>query len=121
MRYTHKLMVGLLFVMAVHIGLVQAQTETYVRPTWDGVSRFTVLVLGIDRRPDEPDSLNYRPDAIMVFDAETRRFVDVNGAALRLYGHSRVEFLKLSHRYITAEEEDYENSIQETLNGVRHA
>jgi LCP family protein required for cell wall assembly len=42
-----------------------AQTE-YVRPPWDGVSRFTVLVMGIDRRPGEPQNLVYRPDAIML-------------------------------------------------------
>jgi PAS domain S-box-containing protein len=35
-------------------------------------------------------------DAVMVFDAETRRFEDVNKATLDLYGYSKEEFLKLT-------------------------
>jgi polyisoprenyl-teichoic acid--peptidoglycan teichoic acid transferase len=52
-----------------------AQTTEYVRPAWDGVSPFTVLIMGIDRRPEEPLSLNYRPDAIMLvrLDPTTQR------------------------------------------------
>ncbi|HYL80073.1 MAG TPA: PAS domain-containing protein, partial [Candidatus Acidoferrum sp.] len=34
-------------------------------------------------------------DAIIVFDAATRRFLDVNQGALRLYGYTREEFLRL--------------------------
>jgi PAS domain S-box-containing protein len=57
-------------------------------------------------------------DAAFVFDAETRRFVEVNEAALRLYGYTREEFLQLTHREITAESEDSEATIQLTLAGA---
>lgn len=57
-------------------------------------------------------------DAVFVFDGETRRFVDVNDAALRLYGYTREEFLGLTHLAITAEPEDSETAIQLTLAGA---
>ncbi|HSB80303.1 MAG TPA: GAF domain-containing protein [Candidatus Methylomirabilis sp.] len=57
-------------------------------------------------------------DAIVVFDAETRRFVDVNQRALRLYGYTRDEFLSLTHGDITAEPAASEASIRETLTGM---
>ncbi len=56
-------------------------------------------------------------DAIMVFDADTRQFVDVNEAALRLYGYKREEFLKLKHTDITAEPKESDVSIKQTLKG----
>jgi len=56
-------------------------------------------------------------DAIMIFDADTRQFVDINDAALRLYGYTREEFLKLRHLDITAEVEESDDSIQQTLAG----
>lgn len=58
-------------------------------------------------------------DAIIVFDADTRRFLDVNEGALRLYGYSREEFLSLRHGDITAEPAASEASIRETLTGIR--
>lgn len=57
-------------------------------------------------------------DAAFVFDAETRQFLEVNEAALRLYGYERDEFLRLTHHAITAEPEDSEASIQLTLAGA---
>lgn len=36
------------------------------RTTWDGKSRFTVLVMGLDRRPSEAQTLSYRTDTIML-------------------------------------------------------
>jgi PAS domain S-box-containing protein len=57
-------------------------------------------------------------DAAFVFEAETRRFVEANEAALRLYGYSREEFLRLTHNAITAEPEDSEATIQLTLAGA---
>jgi PAS domain S-box-containing protein len=69
---------------------------------------------------------NTESDAIMLFDAEPRYFIDVNDAALSLYGYSREEFLKLMHQDITAEPEKSEVSIRQTLDGelvripVRH-
>jgi PAS domain S-box-containing protein len=56
-------------------------------------------------------------DAIMVFDAQTRQFLDVNQAAARLYGYSREEFLRLRHPDITAEPEESDASIAMTLAG----
>jgi two-component system CheB/CheR fusion protein len=57
-------------------------------------------------------------DAAFVFDAQTRQFVEVNEAALRLYGYTRVEFLRLTHNRITAEPEDSEATIQLALAGA---
>ena len=53
----------------------------------------------------------------MLFDAETRDFIDVNDAALRLYGYRREDFLKLRHQDITAEPEKSDASIRPTLEG----
>ncbi len=57
-------------------------------------------------------------DAIMIFDGETRQFVDVNDAAIRLYGYSREEFLKLEIIDITAEPEASERAIQKIVAGT---
>jgi PAS domain S-box-containing protein len=54
-------------------------------------------------------------DAIMIFDGETRRFVDVNSAAEKLYGYTRDEFLQLNCSAITAEPDDSDVSIRETM------
>ena len=56
-------------------------------------------------------------DAIMLFDAETRRFLEVNKACEDLYGYNREEFLKLKHSDITAEPGKSEDSIKRTLEG----
>ena len=56
-------------------------------------------------------------DAIMLFDAETRKFIDVNNAASNLYGYNREDFLKLRHQDITAEIEKSDASIRQTLEG----
>jgi len=56
-------------------------------------------------------------DAIMVFDAETRQFVDINDAALKLYGYTRDEFLKLKHWDITAEGEASDASMRQAAEG----
>jgi PAS domain S-box-containing protein len=42
-------------------------------------------------------------DAILVVDRETRRFIDANPAAERLYGYSREEFLRMRATDISAE------------------
>jgi PAS domain S-box-containing protein len=57
-------------------------------------------------------------DAAFVFDAGSRQMVEVNEAALRLYGYTREEFLQLTHRDITAEPADSEATIQLALAGV---
>jgi len=56
-------------------------------------------------------------DAIMVFDVDTRQFIEVNKACEDLYGYSRKEFLNLKHTDITAEPEKSEDSIKRTLSG----
>ncbi|MHC1729114.1 MAG: PAS domain S-box protein [Syntrophobacteraceae bacterium] len=58
-------------------------------------------------------------DAILVFDGETGRFIDVNERALHLYGYSRDEFLGLKHNDITAQPDQSAASIKETLVGIR--
>jgi len=45
-------------------------------------------------------------DAIVVFDADTDTVVDVNKAALELYGHSEPDFLKLTSKALDAKPED---------------
>jgi len=55
------------------------------------------------------------PDAIMIFDSETRRFVEANQSALNLYGYTREEFLQLAQTEITAEPQASDASIRETL------
>jgi len=56
-------------------------------------------------------------DAIMVFDAETKRFEHVNEATANLYGYSQEEFLALSHGDITAEPEESSKGFQQLLKG----
>ncbi len=53
-------------------------------------------------------------DGALVFDAETYQIVEVNDAALRLYGYAREEFLKLNALAVTAERQETEASIQLT-------
>ena len=56
-------------------------------------------------------------DAVMVFDAETRKFIEVNEACTRLYGYSREEFLNMTHSRITAEQDASDDTIEKTLAG----
>jgi PAS domain S-box-containing protein len=56
-------------------------------------------------------------DAIMLFDVETRRFIEVNKACEELYGYSREEFLNLKQSDITAEPRKTNESIEQTLKG----
>lgn len=45
------------------------------------------------------------PDAAFLMDGETSRFLEVNEAALKLYGYKRKEFLRLTYGALTAEPE----------------
>ncbi|MFH0787071.1 MAG: PAS domain S-box protein, partial [Pseudomonadota bacterium] len=54
-------------------------------------------------------------DAIVIFDAKTLKFIDVNDSAMRLYGYTREEFVKLSIMDITAEPETTKASFQQRL------
>lgn len=57
-------------------------------------------------------------DAIMVFDADSRRFMEVNRACEELYGYSKEEFLnQITHNDITAERNLTEESIKRTFEG----
>ena len=55
------------------------------------------------------------PDAIFMFDAGTRQFIDANESALRLYGCSRDEFLEMTLADITAEPEESEKVVKKTM------
>jgi polyisoprenyl-teichoic acid--peptidoglycan teichoic acid transferase len=55
----------LLLIFALSVGLVPAQSQE-APPTWDGESRFTVLVMGMDRRPTDRDPFQTRTDAIIL-------------------------------------------------------
>jgi PAS domain S-box-containing protein len=55
------------------------------------------------------------PDAIFIFDAATRQFIDLNESASRLYGYTRDEFLKMKQGEITAEPQLSDATIKETL------
>ncbi len=56
-------------------------------------------------------------DAIMLFNAQTRQFTEVNKACEELYGYTREEFLKLRQVDVTAEPEESDASIKKTLQG----
>ena len=50
-------------------------------------------------------------DAVLLLDCETERFLDANPAALKLYGYSREEFLRLTTDDISAEPEKTRQTI----------
>ncbi|HTX53327.1 MAG TPA: PAS domain S-box protein [Candidatus Baltobacteraceae bacterium] len=58
-------------------------------------------------------------DAIVIFDATTRRVIDVNKWALGLYGYTHAEFLSLSLQDLTIDLPASEASFRETLAGHR--
>lgn len=55
-------------------------------------------------------------DAILVFDAETLKFFEVNDAALDLYGYTQEEFLKLIPTDISAEPEASNKAVKKLAN-----
>jgi PAS domain S-box-containing protein len=57
-------------------------------------------------------------DAVLLFDAQTRRFLDVNPAAEKLYGYTQEEFLKLSYCDLTNEPEASDEAIKQTMTGA---
>jgi PAS domain S-box-containing protein len=52
-------------------------------------------------------------DAIIIVDAETKRIVDANDAALRLYGYNKEEILELTGPDLSAEPEKSDAAISE--------
>ncbi len=59
-------------------------------------------------------------DAAMLFDPETRKFIEVNPACEKLYGYTREEFLNLRQTDITAEPQKSDESIKKTAKGKPH-
>ncbi|ABA89266.1 sensor histidine kinase, PAS, PAS and PAS domain-containing [Syntrophotalea carbinolica DSM 2380] len=60
-------------------------------------------------------------DAIVIFDAGSLRIVDVNGAALDLYGYTRDEFLALDVLDLSEEPEQSRLRMQQIISGtLRH-
>ena len=62
--------ISLICTLSIFITAPLSAQEAVVVPTeaveWDGQSRFTVLVMGMDRRPGARDNLNARTDAIFI-------------------------------------------------------
>jgi PAS domain S-box-containing protein len=58
-------------------------------------------------------------DAIMLADAPTGQFIDMNESACRLYGYTREEFLRRKQLDVTAEREESAASIKETIRKKR--
>jgi nitrogen fixation negative regulator NifL len=56
-------------------------------------------------------------DAIMLFDGETRQFIDINKACEELYGYCREEFLGLKLDNVSAEPEKSRDSVRKSLRG----
>ena len=57
----------LLLILLITIIPTSAQSDAcsrMARSSWDGQSRYNILVLGMDRRPGARDNLNARTDAI---------------------------------------------------------
>ena len=54
----------LLLVIPLAVSSVAAQGR------WDGDSRFTILVMGVDRRPNARDNFNTRVDSILVLSVD---------------------------------------------------
>lgn len=59
-------LMALYLVLLVPISAAQTPTLARPQPQWDGKSRFTILVMGLDRRPAEGDSLSFRSDTLML-------------------------------------------------------
>jgi two-component system, LuxR family, sensor kinase FixL len=57
------------------------------------------------------------PDAILILDAESNKFMDVNESAVSLYGYTHEEFLNLSPEDISADPENTTKAIKENLKG----
>jgi PAS domain S-box-containing protein len=54
-------------------------------------------------------------DAVLLIDAETKRIINVNAAALAMYGYSRDEFVGLNHSAITDEPEKSRDSFEKAI------
>ena len=53
-------------VATIPVTTAQDSDESLTLPPWDGQRRFTILVMGMDRRPGARDTLNVRVDALLL-------------------------------------------------------
>ena len=60
-------------------------------------------------------------DAVMIFDAESKRFEDVNPAALNLFGYSKDEYLNLTVEDISSEKNKTRESVNKIISGDSEA
>lgn len=105
---------GILIDVGARADALQAGADGYLCKPFEAVE-FIALVTSLLRIRDyelemqREGEARYRKlfdlvdDAVMLFDAQTLQFIDVNPAAERMYGYSRDEFLALHHADITAE------------------
>lgn len=75
------------------------------------IERFRYLQSLIESEKRYMDLFHLSPAPMWVYEIETMRFLDVNEAAIRHYGYSREEFLKLTIRDIR-HPNDFENFMQ---------
>ncbi|UCF93441.1 MAG: PAS domain S-box protein [Desulfobacterales bacterium] len=106
--------------------------ESYIYPIMDEAGEVREVVLvhqDITERKLAEEALrtseaNYRelfnaePDAIVIFDAETKKIVDANSSALQLYGYTHDEICGLPVIALSAEPEKSARYIDETASKV---
>ena len=56
----------ILVVVSISPALAQDDDDTPYFPAWDGESRFTMLIMGMDRRPGARDTLRVRTDVMIL-------------------------------------------------------
>ena len=59
-----------LFVCLLLLVIPLAASSVSAQGRWDGESRFTILVMGVDRRPNARDNFNTRVDSILVLSVD---------------------------------------------------
>ena len=100
--------------------------QTFIRRDEKGkITHYQGIVLDITERKHIEEELkeseekyrkifNNEIDAISIFDIETRKFLDVNDAFLKLYGYSREEVLQLTVDDVSAEPEKSKEAIKKS-------
>jgi len=99
-----------------------AVSAKVIRDDSGKISYFDGIVEDITKQKEAEEALReneekYRtlfgtsPEAVMVFNAETLRFFEVNQTAVDLYGYSKEEFLKLTPRDVCTEPDKLKNGL----------